>query len=499
MKLRCDGQSPCGSCQKRNLVCNNERTAGQSRYGTEEGTIGFALIEFQRETHIGNTDTPVKSEVYQQPSSDRGSIKFLLNGGTDSFTETFRLPPRGDRGLSLNYHNSTGLGEVQRTELPYNIDGAQPEFSPAFINSDQATPPVFQDNFLDFFNGPFGDGQKPIEDHYQTSELAYQTVIPPVQEPTLALSGETPMFEPERPFGIALIQSLLARVWQAPLEPKAQEDVAANLNFLLTTARIRKYITLYLKHWQPSCPILATPFDPETVPLPLLAAVAFMGAMYSNDQRETYAAKRVLDFAELFIFSNDVFAAESEMCAMFSGGRSCDEEPTDWVRFQNFQAGLIIILVQYWSGTRISRNRAMENRFNEVVKVARRMDLAKSRHLPNDQLLEHLWIQKECRIRTISIISLLDCAFYFYQNYPRRLTLTEMECDLPCAESLFCSDHPFAEPNFRFSRGLQLSEAFENLFKETPESPPMDLTTLDMFILIHCMYFFPGFFIPHIR
>ena len=24
MKLRCDGQSPCGSCQKRNLECNNE-------------------------------------------------------------------------------------------------------------------------------------------------------------------------------------------------------------------------------------------------------------------------------------------------------------------------------------------------------------------------------------------------------------------------------------------------------------------------------------------
>lgn len=25
MKLRCDGQSPCGSCVKRNLDCNNER------------------------------------------------------------------------------------------------------------------------------------------------------------------------------------------------------------------------------------------------------------------------------------------------------------------------------------------------------------------------------------------------------------------------------------------------------------------------------------------
>lgn len=62
-----------------------------------------------------------------------------------------------------------------------------------------------------------------------------------------------------------------------------------------------------------------------------------------------------------------------------------------------------------------------------------------------------------------------------------------MECDLPCDESLFFSEHPFAEPNFRFSRGLKVSEAFKNLFDETPESNLMDLTALDMFILIHSM------------
>lgn len=85
------------------------------------------------------------------------------------------------------------------------------------------------------------------------------------------------------------------------------------------------------------------------------------------------------------------------------------------------------------------------------------------------------------------MISLLDCAFFFFQNYPCRLTHTEMECDLPCDELLFFSEHPFAETNFRFSRGFTLSEAFKNLFDEAPESNPMDLTALDMFILIHSM------------
>ncbi|KAI2674968.1 transcriptional regulator family: Fungal Specific TF [Penicillium roqueforti] len=470
MKLRCDGRSPCGSCQKRNLICNNERTAGSSRLGIEK-------------------EIPEKPEICEEPSSDRGSIKFLLNGGTDSFTENFRLPPHSDRTRSLNYHNTNGLEELQGIGLPYNIDTARSEYGSGFIDCDPVAPQFFQDTFLDFFHGPFGDGQKPTENSYHTGELNYRSAIRPGQHPT-TFPGDPPIFEPERPFATTLIHLILTQAWQIPLDAKAQEELSANLNFLLTTTRIRKYIMLYFKYWQPSCAMLPISFDPETVPLPLLAAVVFMGAMYSSDQREVYIAKRVLDLAELFIFANDVFSAETEIRAMLSGGRCYDEENSDWEWFQNFQAGFIITIVQYWAGNRLSRNRAMENRFGEVVKVARRIGLVKSRHLPDDQVLEHLWIQKECRIRTISMISLLDCAFFFFQNYPCRLTHTEMECDLPCDELLFFSEHPFAETNFRFSRGFTLSEAFKNLFDEAPESNPMDLTALDMFILIHILFSF---------
>jgi hypothetical protein len=148
----------------------------------------------------------------------------------------------------------------------------------------------------------------------------------------------------------------------------------------------------------------------------------------------------------------------------------------------------------------------MENRFSEVVKVARRLSLVKCRHTPQEQL-EHQWIQTECRIRyvsdalwvshfltpyrTISIISLLDCAFFFYQNYPCRLTHSEMECELPCEESIFDSEHPFADPNFRFTRDLTLYGAFQHLFDssqeagQSPDPSQMNLTVMDMFILIH--------------
>lgn len=106
---------------------------------------------------------------------------------------------------------------------------------------------------------------------------------------------------------------------------------------------------------------------------------------------------------------------------------------------------------------------------------------------------------------TINIVSLLDCAFSFFQNYPCRLTYTEMECDLPCEESIFYSQHPFAEPNFRFTRNITVYEAFQQLFTEEPVSSKsifdrrqslpgpfmqnledLQFTVLDMFILIHC-------------
>lgn len=60
----------------------------------------------------------------------------------------------------------------------------------------------------------------------------------------------------------------------------------------------------------------------------------------------------------------------------------------------------------------------------------------------------------------------------------------EMECDLPCEDSIFNSEHPFAQPNFRFNRELTVAEAFQSLFAEVPPAVP-NYTVFDMFILIH--------------
>ncbi|KAL4898719.1 hypothetical protein BDV59DRAFT_197597 [Aspergillus ambiguus] len=475
MKLRCDGLTPCSSCQKRGLECNNDR-----KKQTKDSPV----------TCSPHTDDLV-------PPSDRGSIKFLLNGGTDSFTEQFLLPPRSDRARGLEYHQQ--LEEAEQSRLAYPVKDAS-SYPPTF-DSDPSTLSFFQDTFLDFFNGPFGAPQKPLSDPFGNS-MVYPGIIPPADDPNFGFPTE-PVYEPERPFATAMIQALLARAWSVPLDPKAHEEISINLNYLLTTARIRKFVSMYFKYWQPNCPILHVPsFNPDTVALPLLVSVTFLGAMYSHDQRESYAAKRLIDFAELYVFSSEVFASEHEISLAYAGVRPTDYEFSDF-QFQNLQAGFIMCVAQYWSGSPMSRSRVMENRFAEVIRVARYTGLPKCRHKPDEGTDELMWIQKECRIRTMNIISLLDCAFSFYQNFPCRLTHTEMECDFPSSESVFSAEHPFEAPMFQLAREYTIADAFQALFEEptsqdSPSSASLSptpeiltsVTVFDMFILIHLLYAF---------
>ncbi|KAL4883948.1 hypothetical protein BJY04DRAFT_183566, partial [Aspergillus karnatakaensis] len=474
MKLRCDGQSPCGSCVKRNLDCNKDRKKRTASPGASSDM------------------SSVKHEDYDRPS-DRGSIKFLLNGGTDSFTEDFLLPPRSDRTRGLEYHQQKE--EAENSMMAFQPGGDSTEFAPAFVELDPNSLSFFQDTFLDFFSGPFGEVHKSMVDPYAGAMMDYPAILPPDHDPNLPLAGQQP-FESEKSYATAMIQAILSRAWSVPLDAKVHEEISTNLTFLLTTLRIQKFIALYFKYWHANCAILHVPsFNPDTVALPLLTSVVFMGAMYTKDEREVYAAKRLLDFAELYIFSSDIFSHEYEVATTICGNRSADSEAHDWLQFQNFQAGFLMVVVQYWAGGRISSSRAMENRFSEVVKVARRIGLVRYRHTPEDGIDETLWIQNECRIRTMNIISTLDCAFSFYQNYPCRISHTELQWDFPCHDSILASEHPFAEPNFQVSRGTTISDAFSSLFEETssqttPSVSIANLTVLDMFVLIHVLYAF---------
>jgi hypothetical protein len=65
-----------------------------------------------------------------------------------------------------------------------------------------------------------------------------------------------------------------------------------------------------------------------------------------------------------------------------------------------------------------------------------------------------------------------------------------MECYLPGDDSVFNSDHPFAHPDFRWSRNTSLYDSFESLFSEdalSGDPNALGFTIFDMFTLIHRM------------
>jgi hypothetical protein len=306
---------------------------------------------------------PVKTEEYEP--SDRGSISFLLNGGTDSFTENFHLPPHSDRARGMVFHTQTEREHPSSPLITNTIETKNPDVDDTiFPDSNEFA--TFHENFMSFITGPFAETQKSY-----IGGFSGQTTLTPGYDLNLAMVGDSSYYEPEKPFSTSLIQSILARSWTMNLDEKSQQEISTNLHFLLTTRRILKFVALYFRYWHPNCPIIhAQSFDVEHAPTPLLASVVFMGAMYSSDERETYVAKRVLDFAELYIYSTDALSCENEVGRTFMGRPTTDTERKDWAMFQNFQAAYLMVVIQYWAGTKVSRNRAMETRFSEIILVS---------------------------------------------------------------------------------------------------------------------------------
>lgn len=330
------------------------------------------------------------------PSSDKGSIQFLLNGGTDSFNERFLLPPRSDRARCLEYYNR--LEKAEESPTRDLVEDEVQGYPPAFSDSDPSTLLSFQDPFFWLFNGPF-DALQTLSSEPFSSDMLDPTLIPAPDGASSALSGDL-IYGHEQPFATAMIQAIRAQAWAVvALDSNAQAGISIDLEYLLTTTRILKFISMYFRYWQPSCAILHRPsLDPGAISLRLLVSITFLGAMYSQDERESPVAKRLVDFAELYVFSSDVYAPEHDIGLAFAGIQKTKYTMDD-CQFQDFQAGYLMCVVQYWSGSPTSRSRAMESRFSEVIKIARRTDLLRCRHQLNESADEQMWIQKECRIR----------------------------------------------------------------------------------------------------
>ncbi|KIW71771.1 hypothetical protein PV04_00008 [Phialophora macrospora] len=486
-KIRCDGGNPCAPCKKKQVQCRPKRgSTGKESIADKFGPVG-----------------------------DRVSIQALLNGGTDTFTETFNLPPSDDRQAGFQFHqqNEEPEDEIDPTHLKSEYEGALTlDYSAMF-----EIPVGVDDQYLDFWTGPFGLIPSPSYSDLQLDLYDPSMVSPEVQV------GSTPSTSTQQPgsdqahYVSALNMAIYNKLWCLALDEKARQELTACLNFLLTGEKIRKFMSLYFRNWHLNCPIIHKPsFDPASVPVSLVISVVFIGAMYSKDQTERLAAKKLVDVAELVVFDSEIFSFEIEVTRSIQGESLATNADSDheWDIFQELQAGYLMVIAQYWGGSRGSKRRAMQSRLGDVINVARSMQLHHARHLPTDRISEIIWLQKETKIRTISAIALLDCAMRIYSNYPCRITLAELDNDLPCKEAIFSSRHPFMQDESIFAPRLTMSQSFALLFDgkaklpksiapsvlssqadasevEAPlEEPDLncDLTIFDLFILIHFLY-----------
>ncbi|KAK5045362.1 hypothetical protein LTR84_009225 [Exophiala bonariae] len=442
---------------------------------------------------------------------DRVSIKALLNGGVDTFTESFNLPPSDDRLRSLEVHQRKDEQEEQSASAlnsPSEKDANAIDYLSVF-----ESPIGLDDQYLDFWTGPFGLIPSPSYSSSDTQIDLYNPSIFNIDGQTDRTSLDPSPGQPEQAnHASSLNLAIYNKLWCLALEPRSRQELTTYANFLLTTEKITKFTNLYFRNWHLNCPMLHRPsFDPAEVPLSLLVSVVFIGALYSKNRSERFAAQKLIDVAELVVFDSEIFSLEMEASHVLQHESVSYAGPGghDWTPFQELQAGFLMVIAQYWAGARIAKGRAMESRFSDVIKVVRKLRLHQARHTPSDRISETAWLQKESRIRTMSVIALLDCAMRIYTNHPCRLILVELGSDLPCKESIFSSEHPFMEDGNIFAPRLTISKAFALLFQgkvkrslsivkksseepESEESPPSaslgDLTKFDLFILIHFLY-----------
>lgn len=302
---------------------------------------------------------------------DRVSIKALLNGGVDTFTESFNLPPSDDRLRSLEFHHRKDEQEEQSASA-LNSPPAKDTTTVDYLSVFES-PLGLDDQYLDFWTGPFALIPSPSYSSDTQIDL-YNPSLFNVDGQADRTSLDPSPGQPEQAtYASSLNLAIYNKLWCLALEPRSRQELTTYANFLLTTDKISKFITLYFRNWHLNCPMLHRPsFEPAEVPLSLLVSVVFIGALYSKNRSERFAAQKLIDVAELVVFDSEIFSLEIEASHVLQHETVSYGGPgsSDWAPFQELQAGFLMVIAQYWAGARIAKGRAMESRFGDVIKVS---------------------------------------------------------------------------------------------------------------------------------
>jgi hypothetical protein len=181
---------------------------------------------------------------------------------------------------------------------------------------------------------------------------------------TLSPSILTNPDDPEQPYANDLIKSLTLCLPQLTQDVGSQKQMFSKI-YLMATARIQRLARTYFLHFHRSISILhPASFDPSNVSISLLAAVVFVGALYSEDLSERHISFG-LDLVEWLVFSSKTFS--------ISHGVGIYDFTTDesaQTTFEDLQAGCLVVVAQHCFGNQAAKTRVMESRFGEIIRVS---------------------------------------------------------------------------------------------------------------------------------
>ncbi|KAK0642434.1 hypothetical protein DIS24_g9031 [Lasiodiplodia hormozganensis] len=178
---------------------------------------------------------------------------------------------------------------------------------------------------------------------------------------------------------------------------------------VFTAANAKHFLWSYFHRCHPEIPILHRPsFRVDDVRLsstPLLLAVVVAGAVFCTPTDAALAARRFVSVAEAFVYGQGLFARDDDDddyggVGVGGGRRDEEEEEED---LQTLQAALIINVLQSGMSDGAARRRLKARRHPLLATYAFMTD-------------NHL------------------CLFF---AHPPQLCLSEMLCDLPCAEDVW--------------------------------------------------------------
>lgn len=151
---------------------------------------------------------------------------------------------------------------------------------------------------------------------------------------------------------------------------KVPSTKIAQADSFFTLSNVQAFTQTYFHHFHPHFSVIHRPsFDSTKASTRLLLAVCLAGSLYSSVPHNVARCKSFLDLAEEHIFAD---------IALRRLAKGAKRRETDGTRLQDpdaclevLQAGLVIVLLQNWEGSKAAQRRARLDRLQQLVSVSR--------------------------------------------------------------------------------------------------------------------------------